>query len=361
MLIISSIFCGHVLRTVKENFFVFLMSVSSTSNVPASIIGSSGSNDDDKYVKAVPRASNPGPEKKDDNKYTKRPTSPSRKCPEDLFLFFGFACFVALSGMAYTSVGRAINLDNFVRFCSSNLEILGLLLLAHKIKVRNSADGVSGNTMIMYGFVYGLRIWLTCPEDLNFEWKDLDFDASFGFASLLLTLEIARHVFWTHRETYDEELDVVKAKYLIPMCFALGIILPVDDHVWLPEDHDDEVHASSKLFGYFFCTCLCMDVLALLPQVVMMAQGGGKVAVPIAHFVAATFVSRVGDVFNSLVYESHLRFSHPTAYWTVVILQFMYMFLVADFMYYYMKLPPYTIRLEDELKIIEMPGMEDVV
>merc|ERR1719299_901 len=51
------------------------------------------------------------------------------------------------------------------------------------------------------------------------------------------------------------------------------------------------VHPSfSQGFVYSYCwtTYLYLDVIALVPQVVMMARGGGKVEAPIAHFVAAT-------------------------------------------------------------------------
>lgn len=296
-----------------------------------------------------------------DDKYAKFEKSSVTPTIEKSFRksFLGFCCFVAVSALWYRKVGLPINLDKFVRFCCSNFEILGLIFLRHKITGGNGANGISGQTMIMYSVVYGLRIMLTCPEDWStFEWKDLDFDSSFGSVSLLIVLDILRHVFWFNRESYEEELDIVRAAYLIPLGFLLGIVLPVDDHVWLPGDHDEDVHHSSKWFGYLFCACLVMDVLALLPQVIMMARSGGKVAAPIAHFVAATFVSRIGDVFNSLVYETHLHFSHPVAYWTVVCFQCMYLLIVADFMYYYMKARASVAKLQDEVVLVEMPEME---
>lgn len=80
-----------------------------------------------------------------------------------------------------------------------------------------------------------------------------------------------------------------------------------------------------------------MDVMALMPQVVMMSQGGGKVSAAIAHFVAATFVSRIGDLYDSLFYESGVYKSDPTSYWMCVFLQSLHLVLVADFMYYYIK------------------------
>jgi len=255
--------------------------------------------------------------------------------------FFAFACFVFLSGTAYVSAGRAVNGDQVGRFASSNFEILGLLLLRHKIRTRESAAGISGMTMIMYAFVYGQRIWLSLPDNRDFEWKDFDFDASFGSISLLLVLDILRSVWFTHRSSYQRELDVLNVKYLIPGCYLVALLLRPHFHGW------------SVWYSYWWGSCLYMDVLALMPQVVMMAQGSeGKVQAPIAHFVAATFLSRVDDLVDSLVYENSLREKDAFAYWFVVFMQSVHLLLVADFMYYWFKARAHKCMLAGDVKLI---------
>jgi len=240
--------------------------------------------------------------------------------------FLGFACFVFVSGAAYISAGRPINVDQAGRFASSNLEILGLLMLRHKIAMRQSVAGISGMTIIMYALVYGQRITLSMPYSWDFEWKDVDFDASYGSVSFLLVLDILKSVWFTHRSSYQIELDVLKIQYLVPGCYFLALLLR------------PSFEGMSFWYGYRWSSCMYMDVLALMPQVVMMARGSeGKVEAPIAHFVAATFLSRVDDLWDSLVYETVLRENNAASYWLIVALQSIHLLLVADFMYYWVK------------------------
>merc|ERR1719262_1664219 len=91
------------------------------------------------------------------------------------------------------------------------------------------------------------------------------------------------------------------------------------------------------MYGYSWSSTLYMDVLALMPQVVMMSQSGGKVATPIANFVATTSISRCGDLFHSLFILTDTRVNEPFSYWTAVSVQIVHLVLVADFMYYFCK------------------------
>merc|ERR1719191_2214218 len=228
----------------------------------------------------------------------------------------------------HTSVEKVMN------FLSISIEVLGLLVLRHKIHVRSSVKGISGMTMIMYAVVYTIRIWLAMPDNWSGDIMDLNIDASFGFISLLLALDILRSVFVTHRSTYQYDLDVLHVKYLIPGCCVLALLRRPEFHTW------------TNTYSFVWSSCLYMDVLALMPQVVMMSCGGGRVEAPIAHFVAATFLSRIEDLVETLLYywyqhdqwqiyglDSQERFS----YQLVVFVQGVHLLLVVDFMYYYFK------------------------
>merc|ERR1719213_1197392 len=178
--------------------------------------------------------------------------------------------------------------------------------------------------MLMYAACYTVRIWLNMPSSWSFSLMELELEASFGVFSLLLVLDCLRSIFVVHRNSYQEDLDVLHVKYLLPGCFVLAALLRVHFHSW------------TNLFGFMWTSCLYMDVLALMPQVVMMARGGGKVAAPIAHFVAATFLSRIHDLLDSLLYKT---FSPDDcfSYYIVVFFQAVHLLIVADFMYYYVK------------------------
>lgn len=297
------------------------------------------SNDDDKYAKFDSAKRTPEPLKKYHSalNFVK---DGCIQCPQ----FLVFACFVFLSGSFYISVGRPVNLDQAGRFASSNLEILGLLMLRHKIAVRGSVAGISGMTMLMYAFVYAQRIVLSLPDSFSFEWKDLDFDASFGSVSLMLVLDIVKSVWFTHRSTYQIDLDVLKIQYLVPGCYLAALLVRPHFHGW------------TSVYGYWWSSCLYMDVMALMPQVVMMSRGmqstEGKVEAPIAHFVAATFLSRVDDLWDSLVFETSLRDNNATAYWTVVFMQSVHLLLVADFMYYWIKARAHKCTLVEDIRLV---------
>merc|ERR1719321_1220438 len=146
----------------------------------------------------------------------------------------------------------------------------------------------------------------------------------FTIIPLLLVCDILRSVFVKHRSSYEAELDVLQAKYLVPSCVVMALILRPHFHFW------------STSYGIVWSSCLYMDVLALMPQVVMMSRSGGKIEAPIAHFVAATFLSRMEDLWDSLMYHQDSQ-SDAFSYWMVIFVQVIHLLLVADFMYYYMK------------------------
>jgi len=255
-------------------------------------------------------------------------------------LLLGFVFFMLAAGAAYLAVGGEFTACKMSKFVSVNLEVLGLLMLRHKIQLRGNVSGISGMTMVMYAFVYGIRIFLSMPSSWDFVWKDVDFDAWFAAVSLILVFIILKSIFVTHRSTYQDDLDVLKVQYLVPGCCFLALLVRPSFHQWTFE------------YGMSWSVCFYIDIFALVPQVVMMARGGGKVEAPIAHFVAATFLSRLGDIIDSLAYENDLRITDCTSYWTVVIGQALHLILVADFMYLYLKARASGAKLLEDLKIV---------
>lgn len=74
-----------------------------------------------------------------------------------------------------------------------------------------------------------------------------------------------------------------------------------------------------------------------------------------AHFVAATSISRCGDLFHSLVFLGSTRINEPFSYWMAVSVQTIHLLLVADFMYYYLKARAFAIaNAVDEVKIVDV-------
>merc|ERR1719158_1850364 len=104
------------------------------------------------------------------------------------------------------------------------------------------------------------------------------------FTSVPLVLNILWSVLKTYRETYQESLDVLKVRYLLPACVALALVLT-------PQ------FKQGKTYSYCWTISFYVDILALLPQVVMMTLSPGKkIAVPIANLVGVTAFSRCVDL-----------------------------------------------------------------
>eukprot|EP00746_Dinoflagellata_sp_MGD_P018975 gnl/MRDRNA2_/MRDRNA2_144063_c0_seq1.p1 gnl/MRDRNA2_/MRDRNA2_144063_c0~~gnl/MRDRNA2_/MRDRNA2_144063_c0_seq1.p1 ORF type:complete len:337 (-),score=62.24 gnl/MRDRNA2_/MRDRNA2_144063_c0_seq1:145-1077(-) len=282
--------------------------------------------DDDKYVK-IARTSKTAP-------------AALQKYQEALSIFhvdvlknssFVLACGYILLALGYVLFGGAPGrpvIEKLLNVLSISIEIFGLLMLRYKIQHRNSVSGISAQTMLMYAAVYGVRIWLTMPSlaTWNFDVLDVELEASFGIISLLLVLDCLRSIFVNHYSSYQADLDVLHAKHLIPGCFLLASLLRPHFHSWSP------------LFGYMWSSCLYMDVMALMPQVMMMARGDGKVEAPIAHFVAATFLSRIEDLSDSLLFQGEKMHSDEYfSFYTIIFFQGLHLLLVADFIYYYLK------------------------
>lgn len=261
-----------------------------------------------------------------------------------MFLVAGTAVYYSLGG-GFVKAG-----DQVLRFFEAVLETFGLLYLQRKIALQGSVKGISGMSMGMYVLVYTLRIIVNVPY--GFKLSELDNWVAWVlvFVSLLLVLDISKSLFKTYKSSYQKDLDVLDAKYLIVACVVLAFL----------------VHPSfapmmkmGDLYTYGWSLCLYLDVVALMPQVVMMAKSQGKVEAPICHFVAATAVSRVMDLWfwtgeAELVGPGDLQPGEVNfSFWLIIFLHVLHLLLVADFIYYYMKARITGSSLEEVLALSE--------
>jgi len=272
----------------------------------------------------------------DDDKYCKSGRSdPIQKYTEALGLsqqFINKAVNTGAWSLVFTTVGCMVigtimwfdGLEHLLNGASLILEIAGLVMVRYKISARKSVNGISGMTMIMYAVVYAVRIWLGFPASWSL--SDMSMDGIFTIIPLLLVCDMLKSIFVTYRSSYEAEWDILQAKYLIPGCIVTALLIRPQFHFW------------TTSYSLVWSSCLYADVLALMPQVVMMSRSGGKISAPIAHFVAATFLSRVEDLWDSLMYhQSQINADDLFSYRMIIFVQVMHLLLVADFMYYYMK------------------------
>jgi len=297
----------------------------------------------------------------DDDKYAKAKGPISKSCdalaslsPRDLngkdaaalmrSPFQAYICFLMAGSVLYYLLGGNLmraDAADILSFMSTICETLGQLVLQYKIQSQGSVKGISGMTIAMYTIVFLCRQYLLMPE-----WSWLLIDGwtveALQLPSILIVLNILRSIFKTHRSTYQEELDVLNIKYIVPGCISLAVVL---------HPHFQQGEWQSFLWTSY----LYMDVFSLLPQIVMMAKSGGKIEAPIAHFVAAIAIRWVIDL-SFWYFDFNLG---PQGYYKgvnlsgmlIVAFHILSLCLVADFMYYYIKARLGGSKLSDDLDV----------
>lgn len=245
-----------------------------------------------------------------------------------------YACFLMALSMGYYLLGgrfSRVSLQEKIATASIIAETVGLIVLGRKIRDQGSVAGISGMSIGMYSLVYALRQVMLLPQELS--WFAIDGWAMevLQLPSILIVLDVLRSVFGTHRKTYQEDLDWLNIKYLIPVCILLAVLI-------CPQFEE------GPMFSFFQACYMYLDMIALMPQVVMMsnmARAGGKVEAPIAHFVAATAIRELADLgfwlsdFELGPQGYYRGFNYSG--WICVLTQALAVLLVADFMYYYFK------------------------
>lgn len=243
-----------------------------------------------------------------------------------------YAWFLIVGFVVYESYGgsfRSMAPEDRLGYISCVLEAFGLLAVRQKIQAKGKVSGISGMTMIMFTITYLLREWesLMMAKQIISTVDGIAME-TLQISSVVLCLNVTWMVFMTYRKTYDEEMDVLSVKHLLPGCVLLSLVIhPSFSHGWL--------------YSFNWTVSFYIDVLALLPQVVMMSRGAGKVEAPICHFVAATAVSRVFDLF---FWYYRLDLGPQGWIWgfnysgmLIVVFHLINLCLVADFMYYFIK------------------------
>lgn len=240
--------------------------------------------------------------------------------------FLAYTVFLGVCAVIYLGLGGKFSeysVTDSLELASTIAEAFGLLMLRRKIAIQRGVSGISRATIMTYTVVYTMRLDLLmpaqCPPGSSGECLRAWIKEGICVVTVLMVLDILWSVWRTYKATYQEDLDVLKFKYLVPGCCVLALLIHPDlEEGWM--------------YSYWWTLCLYLDVMALMPQVVMMTKGGGKVQAPIAHFVAATFASRCVD----LTYWA-FQYELVGIYSAVIIVFFhvLHLVLVLDFMYFY--------------------------
>lgn len=260
------------------------------------------------------------------------------------FLLGGFVMYEYCGGSF-----RTMAPEDKLGYVSCLLEAFGLLVVRQKIEAHGKVSGISGMTMIMFALSYLLREGesLMMVKQIMSSVDGIAME-TLQLSSVILCVNVTWMVFVTYRKTYDAELDVLSVKHLVPGCTLFALVI-------------HPMFAQGWFYSFSWAVSFYIDVLALLPQVVMMSRGGGKVEAPICHFVAATTISRLFDLFFwyyrlDLGPQGFIRGFNYSGM-LIVAFHIINLGLVADFMYYYIKAKVSGSKFSEDLTL---PTIESV-
>lgn len=295
--------------------------------------------DDDKYAKVNGQKCNSVSDSFSIRDINSKDVAAFMRSPLQVYLVF----LMAGSCVYYLLGGNLVRADaaDLLGYLSTICETLGLLVLHYKIKAQRSVKGISGMTMTMYAIVFVSREYLLMPE-CSLLFIDGWAVEILQLPSMFITFGILYSIFDAHKDTYQMDLDVLSFRYIVPTCVALAIVLH-------PHFVQGEWHS------FLWTAYMYLDVCSLLPQVVMMARSTGMVEAPIAHFVAATALRWVIDLWFW-----YFDFDLGPQGWykginvsgcLIVAFHILSLCLVADFMYYYIKARFSGSKFSDDLDV----------
>jgi len=236
-----------------------------------------------------------------------------------IFLIVGLVVYECLGGSLWNAPG-----PSKARLFGAIAEGFGLLMLRYKIQKAQNVEGISAMTIIMYAVVYVIRQFdiptftLTAVNDWAFE--------VLAFVALLMVFDVLYSIFGRYKKTYQEDLDVLSVKYLIPGAF-FGALLIRPSFV------------EGSWYSYSLAANMYLDTMALMPQIFMMQRSGGKIQAPIAHFVAATALSKGCDLlfWCENLHADFYVYGDVWSGWMMIFAHVVMLGLIGDFIYHYVK------------------------
>jgi len=238
--------------------------------------------------------------------------------------FFSAACFSMYYFVANAEFSAILTL-------AVMLQCLGFALLAVQTLAKGTAEGISARALGLDALALCCRLssttWLHgyLPVDASGDWVYQAVD----FVSLAMVMWLMYHVLVEKRATYQESDDNCAILPMIIAGFVLAAILHADMN-------------ARPIFDTLWMAGLFISVVAVLPQLWLIARNKGKVEALTSHYIAAIALSRA----LSGVFMWHARFDITCemyvdgvnhAIWAILSAHFIHMVLLADFAYYYLR------------------------
>jgi len=235
-------------------------------------------------------------------------------------------CYIAFAVFWMFAWGRLSSLKfSAILTCSSGVQCLGFMLLTVKVRGTKSVKGLSSKMLELYALHLYFRLISTCLKN-GYVPHDKTGDHVYQFfdiLSLVLVLHLLYCLHKSYAHTYQDEHDTVRLSSIVVPCFVLAAL----------------VHGRNNR-SFFFDTCWAfssnLEIVAIVPQLWMMARLGGEVDGVTAHFVTCVVASGVMSFMFWWFNYQELAKRGAHFYSKVLIAeQIAKLVLCADFMYYY--------------------------
>lgn len=227
-------------------------------------------------------------------------------------------------------------------------QCLGFALLSLQVLLTGSTAGISARAL-------ALDAWSLCFRLSSTLWLHgyLPVDASGDFVfqavdviSLVLVFWLLHSLLFEKRRSYQEEQDTFPATPVVVSCLILAGLfhaagLP-GDPPWNPSAQAPKDMNARPVFDTLWMAGLFISAVAVLPQLWLISNTGGKVEPLTSHYIAAMAISRA----LSGIFMWHARFDitceplvegYNHAIWVILGTHVLHLLLLGDFGYYYVK------------------------
>jgi len=211
------------------------------------------------------------------------------------------------------------------------LQCLAFALLCLQTLVTGHCAGISARALGLDALALCCRLssttWLHgyLPVDASGDWVYQAVD----FCSLALVLWLLRRLFTEQRFSYQAEEDTFPLAPMVLGSFLLAALLHADMN-------------ARPIFDTLWMAGLFVSVVAVLPQLWLIARTGGRVEALTSHYIAVLAISRA----LSGTFMWHARFDITCepwiegvnhAIWAILGAHALHMLLLGDFAYYYIR------------------------
>jgi len=231
-------------------------------------------------------------------------------------------------GMLVCQCWNDLGMSTFLTL-SVGIQCFGYTCLRLKIAQNKSVVGISGQTLTLQAVSYCLRLssttWLNgyIPVDGTGDWLYQALDV----CALLIVLQVLFCIYKSHRVTYVAEKDnSCKIEIMALCCFVLAVLVHPDLN-------------NRPVFDTLWTTALYIDVVAMVPQLMMMSKCR-EVEALTSHFVGATALSRLVSLifwYHGFAELAPLDGSFNLAGWAIIGAHVLQVLLLCDFLVYYVR------------------------